>query len=140
MDYSALSDYLETEVLNMTLRNTAYVPTANVYVALFTGDPLDDGSGPEVSGGSYARIAVSTAGGWSAPAAGPITGTLMSSNVAAVTFVAASAGWGTVTYVAIFDQLAGGNLLFKGPLEASKAVVNGDNFKFEIGSLKIMVA
>lgn len=132
---AGLSDYLEDALLNATLRNTTFpAPTANVYVALFTGDPLDTGAGPEVSGGSYARVAVSTTGGWTAPSGG------MSQNVAAISFAAATAAWGTVTHVAIFDQITGGNLLFHGQLSTSKAVANGDNFRFEIGALNVTVA
>lgn len=43
--------------------------TDTVYAALFTTAPSGSSPGTEVSGGSYARIAVS----WSAPSAGVIT-------------------------------------------------------------------
>jgi hypothetical protein len=52
-----MSNYLENALINATLRNTSYTPPTTVYVALFTSDPTDAGSGTEVStaGTSYAR-------------------------------------------------------------------------------------
>ena len=56
-----MSNYLENALINATLRNTTYTSVATVYVSLWTSDPTDAGSGTEVSGGSYARTAVSFA-------------------------------------------------------------------------------
>ena len=53
-----ISNFLENAIINATLRNTTYTSPATVYVGLFTSDPTDAGSGTEVSGGSYARTAV----------------------------------------------------------------------------------
>jgi len=53
-----MSNYLENALINATLRNTTYTSVATVYVSLWTSDPTDAGSGTEVSGGSYARTAV----------------------------------------------------------------------------------
>ena len=53
-----ISNYLEAAIINATLRNTTYTSPATVYVSLWTTDPTDAGSGTEVSGGSYARTAV----------------------------------------------------------------------------------
>jgi hypothetical protein len=52
------TDYLENKIIDHMLRNQAYTPPSTVYVALFTTATGDDGSGTEVSGGSYARQAV----------------------------------------------------------------------------------
>ena len=56
-----MSNHLENALINATLRNTSYTSPATVYVALFTTDPTDAGSGTEVSGGSYARTSVTFA-------------------------------------------------------------------------------
>ena len=133
---AAISDYLEAQILNHVLRNTAiFTPPANVFIALFTSATADDGSGTEVSGGAYARAQVSTTGGFSAPGAGGA-----SSNAADITFATASASWGTVTHVAIMSALTGGNMLFHGALGASKAVGNGDVFKILAGQLTVTLA
>ncbi len=58
---AALSDYLENKVIDDFLRATAYSPPATVYVALLTAAPNDTGGGTEVSGGNYARVAVTSA-------------------------------------------------------------------------------
>lgn len=53
-----MSNYLENALLNAVLRNTSYTSPSTVFVALYTSDPTDAGSGTEVSGGSYARKSV----------------------------------------------------------------------------------
>lgn len=53
---TGFSNYLETQILNATLRNTAYTPPTTVYAALLTA--LADGEAgtvAELTGGSYAR-------------------------------------------------------------------------------------
>jgi hypothetical protein len=117
---TAISDFLENKLLDHVLRNTAYTQPATVYAALYTATPSDTGGGTEVSGGAYARTAVT----FGAAASGSI------SNSADVTFPAATGNWGTVTHVGIFDASTAGNLLFWGALTASKTINNGDQFKF----------
>ena len=75
-------------------------PTA--YVALFTTAPSDDaGSGAvEVSGGSYARVATSAAT-WNAASTGTDPTTI--ANAAAITFATASASWGSVVALGLYD-------------------------------------
>ncbi len=133
---AAFSDYLEAAIINHIFRNTAiFTPPANVYLALFTAAPSDSGGGTEVTGGSYARKAVSTTGGWNAPGVGGLT-----DNAATQTFVTATASWGTITHFGIFDAATAGNLLFHGALTASKVVGSGDTFQFEAGGLDINLA
>ena len=133
---AAFSDYLEQAILNHIFRNTAiFTPPANVYLALFTAAPSDSGGGTEVTGGSYARKAVSTTGQWSAPGVGGLT-----DNINAQAFVTATASWGTVTHVGIFDAASAGNLLFHGALTVSKTVGSGDTFQFSAGDLDITLA
>ena len=90
---AALSNYLENALINATLRNTAYSSPATVYAALFTSDPTDAGSGTEVSGGSYARKAIT----FGAPSNGAST------NSGAVEFDQATGNWGTITHFGIYD-------------------------------------
>ena len=121
----SLSNYLENALINAVLRNTAYSSPATVYVALYTTDPGEDGSGTEVSGGSYARQAITFA----APTNG------VSSNSAVITFPFATASWGTVTHFGILDASTGGNLLFYGALGASKAVTSGNTIVVPISAI-----
>ena len=124
---SQMSDYLENALLNEVFRNVGYAPVATVYVELYTATPNDAGGGTPVSGGSYARTAVT----FGAASAGSIN------NSADVTFPTASADWGTVTSFGVFDASSAGNLLVWGPLVSNKTVSNGDIFKFLAGQLVI---
>lgn len=125
-----MSNYLENALINATLRNTSFTSPATVYVGLYTTDPTDAGTGTEVSGGSYARVAVT----FGAPSNG------VSTNSSAVEFPQATASWGTVTHIGILDALTTGNLLYHTPLDVSKAIDTGDIFKIAIGSLSVTLA
>jgi hypothetical protein len=124
------TDYMENKIIDHMLRNQAYTPPSTVYVALFTSATGDDGSGTEVSGGSYARQAVTL----SAASGGA------SSNSADITFPQATADWGTVTHLALMDAETGGNMLMHTALDESKTVNNGDTFKINAGDLDVTVA
>lgn len=145
---AALSDYLENKLVDHILRGQTFTPPATVYVALFTAAPSDAGGGTEVSGGAYARVAVTSgltawAGTQSAGSTTASSGTGgQTSNNAAVTFPAPSgANWGTVSHWGIFDASSGGNLLFHGALTASKSVNDGDSApSFAAGALTITFA
>ena len=125
-----MSNYLENALINATLRNTSYTSPATVYVGLYTSDPTDANTGTEVSGGSYARTAVT----FGAPSNGVTT------NSAAVEFPQATGSWGTVGWIGILDASSGGNLLYHTPLDTSKTIDNGDIFKIAIGSLSVTLA
>lgn len=125
-----MSNYLEDALINATLRNTSYSSPAVVYVGLHTADPTDDGSGAEVSGGSYARTAVT----FGAPSNG------VSTNSADVEFPQASGTWGTITHIGIWDASSAGNLLYHTALDASKAISSGDIFKIASGNLSVTLA
>lgn len=125
---AAMSDYLETQLINAVLRGGSY-SGATVYVALYTTATDDASGGSEVTGGGYAREAVT----FSAPSNG------VASNSATVTFPAATASWGTVTHVAITDASSGGNRLFHGPLAISKSISSGDVFTLPAGQLEVTV-
>jgi hypothetical protein len=127
---SEMSNYLENALINVTLRATAYTAPTTVYVALFTTDPTDAGSGTEVTGGAYARTAVTFA----APSNGVTT------NSADVTFPTCTLAWGIVTHIGIYDALTSGNLLYHTPLDASKTVDTADIFKISSGSLSVTLA
>jgi hypothetical protein len=127
---SEMSNYLEDALINVTLRATAYTAPATVYVSLWTSDPTDAGSGTEVSGGSYARTAVTFA----APSNGVTT------NDADVTFPTATASWGVVGWIGINDAATSGNLLYHSPLDTSKTIDSGDIFKISTGNLSVTLS
>jgi hypothetical protein len=125
-----MSNYLETALINGTLRGTTYTAPTTVYVGLYTSDPTDANTGTEVSGGSYARTAVT----FGSPSDGVTT------NSAAVEFPQATGSWGTVGWIGILDNATSGNLLYHTALDASKSIASGDIFKIATGSLSVTLA
>jgi hypothetical protein len=131
------STYLEDQVLNYMKGTTFVAPTTNVYVALFTTAPADDGSGyVEVSGGSYARVLMARSTAWSAITGG--TSPHQISNNGVLTFPTPTVSWGTVLAVGIFDlvTLNSGNLLYWNTI-TSQAIGIGVVASFAIGALVI---
>ncbi|MCA2570701.1 hypothetical protein [Microcystis sp. M42BS1] len=130
---SALTDTAENQLVDWFFRGQP-APTlpASWHVALFTVAPGDSGGGTEVSGGAYARVAVTRnltnwAGTQSAGSTTASTGnTGATSNNAAITFPAPTANWGTVVAVGLFDAASGGNLWAYATLGQNRIINNGD--------------
>jgi hypothetical protein len=132
MVYEGLSEFAIKKVLDHAMGKTSWtMPT--VYVALFNGNPL--GAGTELAdppATDYAREAVT----WGAATFASPTGTI--TNTADVDFGIAGSAWGTVDYMAIYNQLApGGDMIACGPLEVSRSVQLNDPVKFPAGELKV---
>lgn len=123
----SMSNFLENKLLDHTLRNVSYTPPTAVYLALFTSDPGEDKTGLEVSGGSYARKLVS----FNAASTGSVT------NNADVLFDIATANWGNISHVAVFDALTAGNMLYYGTLTTAKTINSSDQLKIVAGDLSI---
>lgn len=139
---SKFSNYTETNIIETTLRGTAFPVPAGVYVALFTADPTDANvTANEVTVGAFpayvrkdaaAGAAIST--GWAASANG------VTSNAKVLTYPANNgAGTVTVTHLGIYDALTGGNLLYHSPLVSSKSLLIGDVLSFGIGAITVTV-
>lgn len=122
----SISDYYENKILDHMLRAQAFTPPATVYVSLHTADPGETGAS-EVTGGSYAREAVTFAA-----ASG---GTVASS--ADLTFASMPAA--TITHTALWDASSAGNCLWTGALSASKTLQAGDTFQILSGNLTVSV-
>lgn len=122
---AAISTYLANKLLDHTLRNVAYTPPSTVYLALYKSNPGAGDTGTEVSGGGYARRAVTFN-----PASG---GQIV--NSADVVFPAATASWGTITHIGVRDAATGGNLLYYAALSTAKTIAAGDQIKFPAGQI-----
>ena len=123
---SSFSDYLENAVLNYVFRNTGTPTTATVYLALYTVAPTDAGGGTQVTGGGYARQAIT----FGASSGGAIA------NTSAVAFTASGAAYGDVLAVGVFDALTAGNLLAWDAI-TSAVIGDGDTLNFAIGDIDI---
>ena len=129
---AGFSDYLEDKVLEHVFGGNAYSAPSTLYVALYTVAPTDTGGGTEVTGGSYAR----QSGAFTVSGTNPT----QASNSAAIEYPTATANYGTVVAVGIFDASSSGNLLAYANLTASKVVSTGDVFRFNAGDLDITLA
>jgi hypothetical protein len=125
-----ISNYLENALINGTLRGTTFTAPASVFVSLHTADPTDAGTGTEVSGGSYIRQAAT----FGAPSNG------VSTTTADINYPQATAGYGTVGWIGIWDAQTSGNMLYHTPLSTSKTIDTGDIFKIASGSLTVTLA
>jgi hypothetical protein len=124
----SFSNTFETHVLNYVFTTTSVTRPTAWYLALFTSNPAEDASGTEVStsGTAYARqSATFTVSGDTA------------SNSAAIEFPTATASYGTVTHVGVFDASSAGNLIAYASLTTSKAIDTGDVFRVPSGDLDI---
>jgi len=135
---AGLTNYLEDKIMNHVFGGTTYTKPTNWYVGLLTATPSDSAAGTEVSGGSYARqVCAFTITG---------TGTAQAANTSAITFPTATADWGIVGWIGIYDAVSGGNLVAFQNLQKSdfststtKTINDGDIFKFNSSSIKIQL-
>jgi hypothetical protein len=135
---SNTSTYLQTARLNQALRGVVLAPPLNTYLALFTADPTDAANlGVEVTDAGYARLALGTATGWSAPAAAG-GGGMQSANINQLTFGAIQTAPVTIAYFAIMDAASGGNMLYHGPLAQAKAMQVSDVLQVAAGQIVIV--
>jgi hypothetical protein len=125
-----VSNTTENNTLDYVFRGVGTNPLATQFLALHTADPGEAGSlVAEVSGGSYARVAITPSTFWN-PASGG-----MISNAAAQEFPQATGSWGTVTHFSLCSASSGGNVLASGALSAGVAFGSGDTPRFSAGQL-----
>jgi len=110
---------------NVTIESGLDLITAGSYLALYTSNPTAADTGTEVTGGSYARKAI-TFGSTVAQAR---------SNSAMVTF--AGLPTATITHYGIRSALTGGTLRAFGTLNASLVTVSGDEANFPVSSISV---
>jgi hypothetical protein len=135
---SAASNYLENKVLDHTLRNAAFTQPSGLFIGLFKNNALTNLEAGTLtdevstSGTAYVRKAVT----FGNAASGTAT------NSATVTFDAATAEWGTITAIAITDNVTvgAGNVLFYGNLTTSKLIENGDTMQFVSTNISVSLA
>ena len=124
----SMTDSLENELIDFLIRGQTYTPPANWYIGLLTAAPSDSAAGTEVTGGSYARVAVASsmanwAGTQGAGTTVASTGTGgTTSNNNAITFPAPTANWGTVTNFGFYDAASGGTLKIHAALTTPRVI------------------
>ncbi len=141
------SNYIQNKYwIDGFFRGQSYSVPTTLYIALATTAGSQAACGTEVSGGSYARVAVTsslanwagTQGATSTTASTGTTGT--TSNNAVITFPSPTASWGTVTNVCIYDASTSGNLLFNFALTSSQTINSGASApSFAISALTVTI-
>lgn len=139
---AAMTDAFENKVIDFFFRAQAFglanttaaagTGPSTWYVGLLTALPTDATAGTEVTGGSYARVAITsslanwagTQGAATTAASSGTTGT--TSNNAILTFPAPTANWGAVVGLGLYDSSTGGMLCFYTAQTPNKTVNNGD--------------
>lgn len=119
------SNYLENKLIDHSLGTTTFTKPTTVYAALYTVAPSDSSAGTEVTGGSYARQAIT----FSAASSGS---TSNNTNVDFNTMPAV-----TVVSVAVLDASTAGNMLYHGTLTTNRTVSAGDSIRIASGALVI---
>lgn len=133
---SAFSDYLEAQLINTTLRGATYTG-GSVFIALFTADPTDAGTGAELADSGYIRQRAHTtvaSDGFTVPANGS------SSNTKNIIFPAIVDAQKTITHWGIFDAQTSGNLLYHSSMLNPKTLDPTDVLSFPIGSLIVTLS
>jgi hypothetical protein len=137
----SMSNYLEKYIRALVFGNQTWAgkPTT-FYVSLHTADPTDATSAEtlvastEISGKGYSRISIACNNSNWTVARDTVTNALTISGGASAT-----ADWGTITHVGIYDAATRGNLLFFGALAESKAITQYGSASFEAGTIAIQL-
>lgn len=145
------TDHAENKLIDYLFRGQTPSLPASWYVGLLKSSPGETGSTTsEVSGGSYARVAVSRALAKWAGTQGPGT-TVASSGISAETsnnedivFPAPTAAWAAgadqVVALGIFDAASGGNMWIYSALNEPKTINAGDAApRFHAATLKLRI-
>lgn len=124
-----ISDYLENKLLDHVLKVAEYTVPTNIYVALSTADPEDDGSGlAEPSGNGYVRVVCNV---WNEAVSRAIA------NTDVVVFPETPEDWGEITHFALFDAITEGNMLAHGSLAVSEVIEERKIASFVAGDIDI---
>jgi hypothetical protein len=130
---AAVGNSFQNSFIDWFFRAQTFTAPATLYAALYTVAPTATaGSGTEVTGGSYARVAITSslanwAGTQGATTTTASTGTSgTTSNNAAITFPLPTANWGSIVAFTFMSASAGGNEYVFASLTTAKTVNNGD--------------
>jgi hypothetical protein len=115
------------QILNKIFGATNYTPAATYYIGLRAG-------GTELSGGSYARVAVTNN-----TTNFPNVAANIMVNGTAITFPQATADWTTADEEAIYVASSGGSPRFAGALDYPVTVRTGQTRSFAAGDLKVRI-
>lgn len=139
---SQATDYLENKLADalstlgtLDLSDGTVTDGTGGYIGLFTTAPDDTGAATEVSGGSYARIQIGSAGQSALTANGDSC-----QNAGEFRFPDSTDNWGTILAIGLFDAAIGGNALIYGTLTSSVVIGTGEIFKIPANGFTITLS
>lgn len=121
---TGLSTYGENQVLGAI--------EAASFVSLHVADPGNTGVNEVAGDPAYARQPV---GGFTRTGGNPTTST----NTNAITYPAATATWGNISFYGLWSSVSAGNFLGSAAITTPKLVDIGDIARFLAGALQIVV-
>lgn len=128
----SLSNAHENALLDLILGAQTYTPSATLWIALYTAAPTDAGGGTEVSGGSYARVAVDNdLVTWAAAVSGA------KENAILIAFPQATGDWGTVVAWAAHEHATNDDIVVYGTITPNREILNGAEPELAIGDLVV---
>lgn len=110
---------VRNDVLNKILQNVDFT-ISNVWLSIHSGDPGTTGASEEES---RQDISFASAAGGSSDSSNEVTFQI--------------SGTKTISHVGLWDAETGGTFLWRGVLDASKAVEDGDELVFEAGDVTV---
>lgn len=130
------SNQSENDVLDANLRavDPSWRSGANRYIALYTSDPGEAGTAitNECAYGSYARVAVTAATGFTAASGGS------SANTGLIQFPECTSGSETASHIAVVTTASGaGQILYSGALTAPRSISAGIQPQVAISALTV---
>ncbi len=127
------SNYLEQQLLGVTLLGSSYTAPATVYASLATTIASDGDFFTEVATNTgYARLGID----FSAPTSGPGYTCATSADLL---FATSTTPWGIVVAFGIYDSatIGAGNLLYWGTLGTSQDISTGQTVQIIAGDLTV---
>lgn len=130
---SDLTSYSEQQYMEWCFDGDSFdTPPSELYVALHTGDPGNDGDANEVDGAGYDRVQTDLSD-WNVSGSGPTEAV----NQVDIEFPTADEDWGVIEHTSIW---AGPDdtdeVLWQGELDSTAEITDGDTFIFEDGDFE----
>ena len=140
---SAMSNYLEQQLLQHIFRTASFTKPTTLAIALASGTITESMTGSlggyeMANAGGYARQTLNPLdANWNAVSEVSASGE--TANTSAIQFAQATANWGTATDVAILDSATygAGNVLLFGKLQTAKTIGTNDQFSFSANQLQV---
>ena len=127
---SKFSDYLENKIIDATLKGVTFPDISTAYLAAFTTDPTDAGSGTECNWTNYARQAMTF---------GTVTNGEVTTS-AQLQFPALVGSDVTVGWIGIFDATSAGNMLYHTNLANAKTLTADNVLSFAVSGVTVTLS